>query len=244
MRETAHTFGGLTCRAVGTDVTPGAADLAVILCHGYGAPGTDLLPLGHEIAALAPKLRERALFVFPETPLAIGPFEQFGGRAWWHLDIEALAHAADSGSIGGFAESAPEGLDEAAEMLTASIEEIVHATGLSVDRTVVGGFSQGSMVALDAALRLRSSPAALAIFSGIAINKAAWESRARHHSGIQVLQTHGRQDPILPFGGALQLGELLREAGLAVEFIEFEGGHTIPARAVSRMAALLGSFTD
>jgi phospholipase/carboxylesterase len=51
---------------------------------------------------------------------------------------------------------------------------------------------------------------------------------AREKAPLAVLQSHGRSDPILPFAGAVLLRDALVEAGLALEFVEFQGGHAIP----------------
>src|SRR5258706_5087730 len=74
---------------------PPAPSLAVVLCHGYGAPGTDLVPLGDELARFvkqgggdAASRADSLRFYFPAAPdHAQGvPF----GRAWWQLDMQRL----------------------------------------------------------------------------------------------------------------------------------------------------------
>jgi len=76
-------LGGLKVRLTGgTDGRGGGAGPVVVLLHGWGAPGDDLVPLGSEIDA-----PPGARFVFPEAPLPL----QMGigdSRAWWMLDIE------------------------------------------------------------------------------------------------------------------------------------------------------------
>jgi phospholipase/carboxylesterase len=54
-----------------------------------------------------------------------------------------------------------------------------------------------------------------------------------------VLQSHGRQDPILPFSDAGLLRDLLLEAGLSVDFLPFDGPHTISEEALEHLGALL-----
>jgi len=56
-----------------------------------------------------------------------------------------------------------------------------------------------------------------------------------------VLQSHGREDPLLPFANAEALRDLLVEAGAKVDFLPFSGGHAIPFEAVDRLAALVSS---
>ncbi|MCB2067917.1 MAG: dienelactone hydrolase family protein, partial [Erythrobacter sp.] len=110
---------------------------------------------------------------------------------------------------------------------------------LPVSRIVVGGFSQGSMLATDVTLRLSGPPAGLVIYSGTLLNEAEWSSLAPERSGLSVLQSHGTEDPILPFVAAEWLRDLLTASGLDVEFQSFRGGHTITNAAIESTAAML-----
>jgi phospholipase/carboxylesterase len=106
-------------------------------------------------------------------------------------------------------------------------------------RLVLGGFSQGAMLACDVGLRLEPAPAALVLFSGSLINAPEWRQLAPRRRGLPVFQSHGREDPILPYGDAERARELLEEAGLEVEFLPFPGGHGIHPLALARAAALV-----
>ena len=136
----------------------------------------------------------------------------------------------------------PEGLAQARRQLTACLEAVAQTSGLAPDRMVVGGFSQGAMVTTDLALRQDAAPAALVILSGTLTAEAEWRARASRRKGLRVLQSHGRQDPILPFEEAEALCQLLREAGLVVDFLPFDGPHTIPEEALERLGELLTSL--
>ena len=72
-------LGELTCRTVQNIDPSEKPELVVILCHGFGAPGTDLVPLGPELLSMRPQLAETTRIIFPEAPLE--PPELFGGRA-------------------------------------------------------------------------------------------------------------------------------------------------------------------
>ena len=61
---------------------------------------------------------------------------------------------------------------------------------------------------------------------------------------MKVLQSHGTIDQILPFKAATRLHDLFTEAGFDVDFIEFEGVHTIPAESITNLAELLVSLLD
>ncbi len=104
---------------------------------------------------------------------------------------------------------------------------------------ILGGFSQGAMLATDVALRLEEAPAGLIIWSGTLISEPEWRKRAPARRGLGVFQSHGRQDPLLPFLRAVALRDLLIEAGLEVDFLAFDGEHTIPLEALERTADFL-----
>ena len=216
-------------------------ELGVALCHGFGAPGEDLAGLGAELLERFPSLRGRVAFAFPSAPLDLGALGMPGGRAWWMLDMERLL-ALQRGDVTlreRMRDEVPEGLAPARRALLSALEAFEQATGLQRSRLVVGGFSQGAMLGCDTALRMEEPPAGLALLSGTLISESQWRARAGARAGLRVVQSHGRQDPILPFSLAESLRELLTGAGLQVEFVPFEGGHAIPGPALDALGRLL-----
>ena len=141
-------------------------------------------------------------------------------------------------------ESTPDGLDEARELLTELVEAVGNEWQLGPDGVVLGGFSQGSMIATDVALRLPEPPAALCIWSGTLLCEADWRAQAESRGALRIFQSHGRTDPILPYAAAEWLRDLLTESGLEVEFLEFPGVHTIPVEAVERTATILQELVN
>jgi phospholipase/carboxylesterase len=240
--NTIHTrLGGLDCAVV--DALPDGAptDLLVVLCHGYGASGADLVPLGSELLAMRPEVAGRARFVFPVAPLSLGGPAFYDMRAWWHLDMERIERSIRQGTLRDLRGDVPEGLAKARRLLRALIDEAARAFGVGLDRLVLGGFSQGAMLATDVALRLEEAPRALAVLSGTLLCEEQWRRLAPARRGLRVLQSHGRRDELLPYAGAEWLRDLLTEAGLAVELLPFDDGHTIPATVVARLAFVLAS---
>lgn len=238
MHETLTTLGQVRCRVAQLSHTPPTA--VVVLCHGYGAPGNDLVPLAAEIAHVLPGVADRIRFVFPEAPLSLAALGAPGANAWWHLDIQTLMNPQRrSAALEDMRRHSPEGLPQARRLLRGAIEALMQATELPYGKLVLGGFSQGAMLATDIALRLDEAPGALAILSGTLIEEDAWRKRAPMRRGLPVLQTHGTEDPILPYANALPLRDLLVEGGLEVDFVTFRGGHTIPGEALTRLAALV-----
>ena len=226
-------MGELNCRIVGAE----NPTFVVVLCHGYGAPGTDLVPMARELLYLKPDLADHVRFLFPEAPLSLPGF--FGARAWWHIDVARYERALRTGELRDMRTEVPDGLAPSRRKLMALLELAQVETGLPTSRFLLGGFSQGAMLATDVTLRLEEAPAGLAALSGTLLCEEEGRPRAAKRSGLPVLQSHGRMDPILPYQAAEWLRELLEESGLDVEFIPFDGVHTIPAESMTALASLI-----
>lgn len=212
------------------------ADVNVIFCHGFGAPGDDLVALGSELSHAQHELAPRVRWIFPEAPLSLREMGMAMGRAWWHLDLEQLMGGRDWET---YVEEVPEGLPKARRMLTAMIEDLSAKTKVPISRTVLGGFSQGAMITTDLALRLDEAPLGLCVLSGTLLSRGAWEERAKKRAGLHVFQSHGRQDPLLPYEVAERLRTLFETAGMKVKFVPFSGEHTIPMSVLAELGRWL-----
>ena len=233
-------LGRMSCRIVGAGNAP---QLAVVLCHGFGAPGDDLVPLARELERLAPGLLERVRFYFPEGPLDLATAGLPGARAWWLVDIPRIQAMMAAGALRDLRQDVPEGLGTARRMLAEGIEHLQQTTGLGPDAIVIGGFSQGAMLATDWALRADDRCAALCIMSGTLLAEDLWRTKARRRAGLPVLMGHGRADPILPYLAAEWLRDMLVECDLKVDFVSFAGGHSIDPHYLGKLAATLEGLT-
>ena len=216
--------------------------LLVVFCHGYGASGEDLVPFVPELLEREPRLAP-VRFAFPAAPLSMGYAAWGDARAWWPLDWARMSML--SGTPQGrerLRNDVPEGLVSARRKLQGSIEALLAGSGLGPDRVVLGGFSQGGMLATDLALHWEHRPAALVALSAVPITADVWRKLAPRRAGLPVVQSHGRQDPILPYPEGEALRDLLTAAGLSVEFIPFDGPHTVHPDALDRVAKLLGGL--
>ncbi|QDU81073.1 Carboxylesterase 2 [Polystyrenella longa] len=232
-------LGQLTCRTVDALPENQQPEVVVVLCHGFGAPGTDLVPLSSELLGAIPDLNEKVQFVFPEAPLSLAPYGYGDGRAWWMIDMMALQRAMEEGDFRDFRGGEPEGMAESRALLQETLEAIRERTGLGWDKIVLGGFSQGAMLTTDITLRLNENPAGLVIYSGTLLNEAEWTRLAPQRAGLNVIQSHGLQDPILPYNGAELLRDMLTNAGVEVEFIPFPSVHTITAEGLQSLVGML-----
>lgn len=213
---------------------------AIVLLHGFGAPGDDLAGLADMIA-----VPPGATLVFPEALFDLaelaGPFYA-GARAWWMIDMARLESAIRSGELRDLSSEVPGGLAEARDAVVAMLDALERDHGVSLDRLVLGGFSQGAMLALDVALRSRRRVAGLALLSGTFIAEREWTPLMRGRAGTPVFQSHGVSDPILPFALAERLRDALSGAGLDVTFDRFAGGHTIPPATLEKLGAWLAEI--
>lgn len=233
-----HTeLAGLEVEVFQADAGPPSA--AVVLCHGFGAPGDDLVGLGPELVRLQPSLRS-VRFYFPAAPLDLSQLGWGAARAWWMIDMAAVQRLQhDAEALREFRRLEPEGMAAARRAVHALVMQIADTTKLPMKRLVLGGFSQGSMIATDVALRLEESPGALVVLSGTLLIEDVWRAKAKARAGLPVFQSHGRFDPVLPYQAAEWLRELLTEAGLTPEFAPFDGGHTIDRDALLKLGEFL-----
>jgi len=229
-----ETYGGLRVWITGGEDREGGGDgPAVVLMHGFGAPGTDLVPLWRVLRA-----PRGTRFLFPEAPLemAMG----FGeSRAWWMIDMIALELAIRTGVPRDMTQQVPEGLPEARAMVRAMLDEATTALSIPDGKLVLGGFSQGAMLALDAALHDPRPLAGAVLLSTTLLAENEWVPRMLTRRGLRVLQSHGERDELLNVAFAERLRDLLREAGLDVRWVPFRGGHEIPPNVIDELGAFL-----
>jgi phospholipase/carboxylesterase len=224
----------------GPDREGGGDGPMLVLLHGYGAPGEDLVPLARQLA-VAPQVR----FAFPAAPLVLEmglPPEQ-AGRAWWPIDMAELQRAVMQRDYETLMARTPEGLAEARRRVLDLLAALERDHAVPRSKLVLGGFSQGAMLATDVTLRAETPPAGLAILSGSLIAKPEWLPLMKARAGLPVLQSHGRADPVLSYAVAEALRDELTQAGVALEFVAFNGGHGIPNGAVEALSRLITRAT-
>jgi phospholipase/carboxylesterase len=216
MRET---IGKLEClKRPGED-----ASKCCVLLHGFGADAADLYPLAE---VLDPD--GEWTFVVPNAPFEVPVGPAWMGRGWFPISVRALETGVD------FTRVRPPGLDESAALVNDLLFELNPA------RLVLGGFSQGAMVATDVALGRPDGLAGLILYSGALLDLAGWSRRAPEAvAGLKVVQSHGTADPILPFSGGQALFDLLKGAGADIQFVSFPGGHEIPPAVLRKSSELL-----
>lgn len=210
-------------------------DVVVVVSHGYGANCQDLAPVGNFLLS---KTKRKVKLVFPNGIVPLGG----ESVAWWPLDINRLISLSMNGQFEVFTKERPEGLEAATSALLGLVRELRKQTPNT--KLVLAGFSQGAMLSTHLALQLNEeeSPNALVILSGALINVDEWKKLAPSKKALKVIQAHGTSDPIVPYVLGDWLRKLLEESGLAVDFISFQGAHTVAPQAIGKIAQLLDSL--
>lgn len=224
----------LTVRLTGgVDGDGGGDGPLVILFHGFGAPGDDLVPLADVIDAPA-----GTRWLFPEGPLPLS-FGPSYARAWWIIDMSRIQADRAAGRIRDMSMEIPNGLILARERLSGFLKALPQELTVDYTHTVIGGFSQGAMVTCDAVLHSDYPFAGLVQLSGNLLAQPEWGPRMPTRKSLPVFHSHGTQDDILPHIGAERLRDSLAQSGLAVEWHSFRGGHEIPESVLRRLGGFL-----
>lgn len=163
----------------------------VVLLHGYGADGNDLIELASHWRRELPG----AAFVAPNAPTLVPGAA--GGRQWFGLneyDPDMLRR--DPHRAGGIYEKLLAGAEQAAPMLQAFIVAELQRHGVAPAKLALVGFSQGTMMALHVGLRLAVAPGAILGFSGALVGAGRLKDEAKGRP--PVLLVHGSADDIVP----------------------------------------------
>lgn len=162
-------LGGLRIRITGgTDGKGGGRGPLVILLHGFGAPGNDLVSLAD---ALDVPVGTR--YVFPEGPLSLS-FGPRDARAWWLIDMARIAADQAAGRARDLSQDIPKGLAPAREGMLVFLKELERTVGADPRTTILGGFSQGAMLSCDVMLHSDRPYAGLVQLSGNVLAQPLW----------------------------------------------------------------------
>lgn len=232
-------LGGLKVRLVGGSDGHGGGDGPVVmLLHGFGASGDDLVPLADVI-----DVPGETRWLFPEAPLSLN-MGLGDSRAWWIIDFARIQADREAGRIRDLSAEIPQGLALARERVLAFLKELPRQFPINYERTVIGGFSQGAMLTCDAILHTDYPFAGLVQLSGNLLAREVWLPLAGKRKGLPVFQSHGTQDDILPHIGAERLRDALSQAGLVVEWHSFRGGHEIPEMVLRGLSEFMTKSLD
>jgi phospholipase/carboxylesterase len=191
----------------------------VMLLHGYGADGNDLIGLAPVLAPLMPD----TVFHAPNAPYPCDGNPT--GYQWFglaRLDPHLVA----------------EGVRAAAPFVDAFLDETMAKYGLDESKTVLMGFSQGTMMSLHVGLRRPRQLAGIVGFSGMLAAPEALGTEIKTRPPVLLL--HGDSDPMIPHMMTERAVELLRQHGVQVRMHIAQGvGHGIDQTGLSHAARFL-----
>ena len=197
----------------------GAAKQLVVILHGWGADGPNLIDLADLFAPAMPD----AYFIAPNAPhvCEVNPY----GYQWFSLMDRQPQHML-AGARG------------AAEVVNQFIDEKVKELSLDNSKVVLMGFSQGTMTALHVAMRRAPAIAALVGFSGALLSPELLASEITARPPVCLI--HGESDDVVPFAALKQANDSLKSHGVSIEahprpFL----GHSIDMEGVTIAAKFL-----
>ena len=184
----------------------------IVLLHGWGANAQDVAGLIEAINMISTPTRA----LLPDAPFEHGMVP--GGKAWYGFPPNY-----DFRSPHDFNTQAD--LQDSRQKLTAWMKSLPQKTGIPLEKTIMGGFSQGGAMTLDVGPTLPL--AAMLILSSYSHMPIAACITPR-----PVLLLHGRQDPVVPLEKAVDTKAQLEQQNIRVSYHEFDMGHEVSLEAL------------
>ncbi len=176
-----------------------APDSAVVLLHGYGSDGNDLIGLAPHWQSVLPG----ALFVSPNAPQALG----MGGFQWFAIDWTGDRLA-----------SRQTGVISARPVLEGFLNDLWDQTGIKPERTILAGFSQGAMMALHVGTSLPKAQQLMGVigFSGAFLPPEGFGGN--HLARPPICLVHGDMDEVVDPNHSAEANTVLGDAGFDVAY--------------------------
>lgn len=218
-------FESLSMKGVELLSTSGKkADYLVMFLHGLGADGHDLIGLAESFSDILPN----AHFISPHAPFYCD-FNPMG-RQWFSLQSRETAHMQT-------------GIEAVRPLLDRFIDDALAMHGLGLDKLIVIGFSQGTMIALHTLLRRSSACAAIIGFSGAVVGSASFAKEITATPPVCLI--HGEEDMVVPFAALPDAEAALLAAGIEVEAHALRGlGHGIDQRGIEAAHRFIHKITS
>ncbi len=197
----------------------GTHKASIIWLHGLGADG-------HDFEAIVPELRLSAIlgirFIFPNAP--IRPITINGKaemRGWYDIKSSNLREMEDINSI-----------IESSDLIHNYIDTEIKK-GISSNKIILAGFSQGGAIALHAGLRYPSELAGLLALSTYLPIPKSLKKETSNHKEMPIMMMHGSDDNIIPIEQSRSSWQALIKHGYTVEWNEYPMQHTICSEEIS-----------
>lgn len=195
----------------------------VVLFHGFGADAYDLASVADEL-----NLGEKCNWLFPNGHIAVPIGPNWEGRAWWNIKMSELETT-------DWANVRPHGMDNAVDKAL----KMISSMKLEWKNTIIGGFSQGAMLATELYLKAPETPAGLICLSGTLLSRGIWAGEIAKRKGSEIFMSHGEADTMLPHRGSVMLQKFFEDNGVKTRFASFRGGHEIPFQVLEKMKSYI-----
>ncbi|WP_066482899.1 alpha/beta hydrolase [Candidatus Chlamydia sanziniae] len=232
---TQYSFFRRKCGGLDIIECPGnPEDPLIILCHGYGSQADNLIffPSVSSFSGLRPT------WIFPNGPISLtNQFQE--GRAWFPLDMPLFQEVINDVSMTPEKEHKYRQLFNVnPDLAKETLENLIADLGRSYTDIIIGGFSQGAIMAAHLILTTQNPYAGALFFSGIRLFDKSWDKGIQHCAPVPFLQSHGYEDQILPYTYGKLLYDLI-SARLPGELVSFTGGHEIVPTVIETMCSLV-----
>lgn len=213
----------LACQIVEPSV---AAQATVIWLHGLGADSSDFVPI---VSELKLPTHYPVRFIFPDAPVrSITLNGGYPMRAWY--------------DIYGLTEDSPEdaaGIQESEQ----AIRELIHREqekGISADRIILVGFSQGGAMALHCGLRYPETLGGIiALSTYLPVSDTVLHQATDVSRKTPIFIGHGKHDTLIPEAWGKMARDKLRELGYQVEWQSYSAEHSVCTEEVGDISAWL-----
>jgi phospholipase/carboxylesterase len=223
---------GIRCIEVAPE--EGGRQLPMVVClHGLGDAGDSYVDIPPMINATDYR------YIFPTAPISYAGI----GWTWFSFEANYLAPGAARAAI----------------QVTGMLDELCRKFNTPAERVALGGFSQGGMMTFEVGFRYPERLAGLFGLSTMLIAEAEFNifsppSPAAYYSNdpnlpntlaqavaqnVPIFMSHGLYDPVLSYDMGRTSYELMKRAGLNIEFYEFYGQHEITYEVLERLKAFL-----
>jgi len=204
-------------------------DCCVIWLHGLGADGHDFKPIVEQLD-LAPQLN--ISFIFPHAPMQAVTINQgFMMRAWYDIRSQDIASEQDE-----------EGIRYSQNTLDALIQQQID-NGIKPERIILAGFSQGGVIALQAALRsVHTLAGVMALSTYLALESSLSTEKTQQNQDIPLFLAHGDADPVINIKWAYQTHSHLIREHYHVEWHEYNGmPHAVNSSEINDIASWINN---
>jgi phospholipase/carboxylesterase len=202
----------------------GTPKQAVVLLHGYGSDGNDLIGLAPHWQGILPD----AVFISPNAPQAC---RQFGfGFQWFDVSFDGDRLARRQ-----------EGVVQARPILLEFLEDLWSQSGIAPENTILAGFSQGAMMALHTGLSLEQPLMGIIAFSGAFLPPDGFGSAPLAKTPVCLV--HGDVDDVVDPEHSADADVALRLAGYDVSYHVSPGvGHGIAPDGLAFASQFIARF--